>query len=80
MKLGKKKKGKVDLMSKMAAETGCRASGPEESHAPACRYDSHPSLCWKVKINYLCRRKAPEAFDLKGTNSTANMTSLLLVD
>ena len=82
MKLGKKKKGKVDLMSKMAAEDGLdvRASMPQEEIAdapppPPQATSSQPiALAVEEKLTIsLSQEGALEAFDLKGTLSlTAN--------
>jgi len=83
MKLGKKKKGKVDLMSKMAAEDGLdvRASLPREEEAalppppPSAQQQQQPiALAVEEKLTVaLSQEGALEAFDLKGTLSlTAN--------
>jgi len=82
MKLGKKKKGKVDLMSKMAAEDGLdvRASMPQEEIAdappppPPTSTQQPIALSVEEKLTIsLSQEGALEAFDLKGTLSlTAN--------
>ena len=82
MKLGKKKKGKVDLMSKMAAEDGLdvRASMPQEEIAdappppPQATSQQPIALSVEEKLTIsLSQEGALEAFDLKGTLSlTAN--------
>ena len=58
MKLGKKKKGKVDLMSKMAAEDGLdvRASMPQEEIADAP--PPPPPLRRLNRLPYLSRRSS----------------------
>ena len=89
MKLGKKKKGKVDLMSKLAAEDGLdvRASMPQEEIAdappppPQATSQQPIALSVEEKLTISLSQEGALSGDLKGTLSlTVMMTSPPLAD